>query len=69
MVALEVVDCKKTYDNGFEALKGINITVNSGDFFGNLGQNGAGKTTLISIVATLLSQSSGQICVFCCTGC
>ena len=41
--ALEITDLKKTYENGFEALKGIDLTVERGDFFALLGPNGAGK--------------------------
>ena len=48
--ALDVVELKKTYANGVEALKGISLTVQPGDFFALLGPNGAGKSTLIGIV-------------------
>ena len=44
MNALEITGLKKTYGNGFEALTGIDLTVNEGDFFALLGPNGAGKS-------------------------
>ena len=48
--ALEINGLKKTYDNGFEALKGIDLAVETGDFFALLGPNGAGKSTTIGIL-------------------
>jgi ABC-type phosphate/phosphonate transport system ATPase subunit len=45
--ALEVVDLQKRYPNGVEALRGVSITIEPGDFFGLLGPNGAGKSTTI----------------------
>lgn len=48
--ALAITDLAKTYHNGKEALKGINLTVEQGDFFALLGPNGAGKSTTISII-------------------
>ncbi len=62
--ALDIEQVHKTYDNGFEALKGISLQVQEGDFYGLLGPNGAGKTTLISIVASLIGASSGHVRVF-----
>ena len=50
-LALSIKGLRKTYSNGFEALKGIDLTVNQGEFFGLLGPNGAGKSTLINILA------------------
>jgi len=64
MYALSVKGLTKTYKNGVEALKGLDLDVEQGDFFALLGPNGAGKTTLISIVTSLVNKSSGQISVF-----
>ncbi len=64
MYALEVKDLKKTYANGVEALKGISLTVNEGDFFALLGPNGAGKSTLIGIISSLVNATSGETKVF-----
>ncbi len=61
--AIEIVDLKKIYSNGVEALKGINLTVQQGDFFALLGANGAGKSTTIGLMATLLSKTSGRIAI------
>ncbi len=54
---------KKSY-NGINALNGINLTLNKGDFLTIFGPNGAGKTTLIRIIATLLRPSSGNVKIF-----
>lgn len=64
MYALEVNDLKKTYSNGVQALKGISLNVNEGDFFAFLGPNGAGKSTLIGIISSLVNASSGETKVF-----
>ena len=64
MYALDVVDLKKTYGTRVEALKGISLTVEEGDFFALLGPNGAGKSTLIGIAASLVRPSSGDVKVF-----
>ena len=64
MHALEVRDLRKTYKNGVEALKGISLTVEEGDFFALLGPNGAGKSTLIGIISSLVNASSGEVRVF-----
>jgi len=64
MYALEVNDLKKTYKNGVEALKGISLRVEEGDFFALLGPNGAGKSTLIGIISSLVNTSSGETRVF-----
>jgi ABC-2 type transport system ATP-binding protein len=63
-VAIEIEDLRKTYGNGFEALKGISLQVDQGDFFALLGPNGAGKSTTIGIVSTLVNKSSGRVRVF-----
>ncbi|MDT8450768.1 MAG: ABC transporter ATP-binding protein, partial [Wenzhouxiangellaceae bacterium] len=64
MHALDVRNLKKTYKNGVEALKGIDLTVGEGDFFALLGPNGAGKSTLIGIVSSLVNATSGETRVF-----
>ena len=61
MSALEIKQLRKTYPNGFEALKGIDLTVESGDFFALLGANGAGKSTTIGLITTLLTKTAGSI--------
>jgi ABC-2 type transport system ATP-binding protein len=62
--ALEVENLKKTYPNGVEALKGVSLRVEPGDFYALLGPNGAGKSTLIGIVSSLVNASSGEARVF-----
>ena len=62
--ALDIVDLRKRYDNGVEALKGVSLSVQPGDFFALLGPNGAGKSTLIGIVSSLVNASSGSVRVF-----
>jgi ABC-2 type transport system ATP-binding protein len=62
--ALEVIDLKKTYANGVEALKGISLSVQAGDFYAFLGPNGAGKSTLIGIISSLVNSTSGEARVF-----
>jgi ABC-2 type transport system ATP-binding protein len=64
MYALEVNHLTKTYANGVEALKGISLNVEEGDFFAFLGPNGAGKSTLIGIISSLVNASSGEVRVF-----
>lgn len=61
MYALEIQQLRKTYDNGVEALKGIDLKVENGDFFALLGANGAGKSTTIGLITTLLTKTSGSI--------
>ena len=61
---VEIIDLKKTYDPGIEALAGVDLCVERGDTFGILGPNGAGKTTLISILCGILAPSSGRVRVF-----
>ncbi|AHK15740.1 ATP-binding cassette domain-containing protein [Thalassolituus oleivorans] len=58
--ALMVEGLAKVYGNGFEALKGINLTVQQGDFFALLGPNGAGKSTTLGIVSSLIQKTSGS---------
>lgn len=62
--ALDISELQKTYKGGFQALKGINLTVEQGDFFALLGPNGAGKSTTIGIITSLVNKSAGQVNVF-----
>ncbi|MGH1460399.1 MAG: ATP-binding cassette domain-containing protein [Neptuniibacter sp.] len=62
--ALSIRNLKKTYDNGFEALKGIDLNVEKGDFFALLGPNGAGKSTTLGIVSSLVNKTAGEVEVF-----
>ncbi|MDV3239217.1 MAG: ABC transporter ATP-binding protein [Gammaproteobacteria bacterium] len=62
--ALSLHNLRKTYANGFTALKGIDLDVQEGDFFALLGPNGAGKSTAIGIVASLVNKSGGTVEVF-----
>ncbi|MBM7037850.1 ABC transporter ATP-binding protein [Vibrio ulleungensis] len=64
MHALEIQGLRKTYAGGFEALKGISLTVNKGDFYALLGPNGAGKSTTIGIISSLVNKSEGSVKVF-----
>ena len=62
--ALQIEGLRKSYGNGFEALKGIDLHVREGDFFALLGPNGAGKSTTLGIVCSLVNKSSGTVKVF-----
>jgi ABC-2 type transport system ATP-binding protein len=62
--AISIRGLTKQYSNGFQALKGIDLEVKSGDFFALLGPNGAGKSTTIGIISSLVNKTSGQVCVF-----
>jgi len=62
--ALDVVELRKTYANGVEALKGVSLRVQPGDFFALLGPNGAGKSTLIGILSSLVNATGGQARIF-----
>lgn len=64
MNALEISNLHKTYRNGTTALKGVDLTVQEGDFFALLGPNGAGKSTTIGIISGLVNKSSGQVKIF-----
>ena len=64
MHALSAKGLTKTYKNGVQALKGVDLDVEEGDFFALLGPNGAGKTTLIGIVTSLVNKSAGSVSVF-----
>ncbi|MDT2806992.1 ABC transporter ATP-binding protein [Vagococcus lutrae] len=62
--ALEIKELKKKYSSGVEALKGIDLTVEQGDFYALLGPNGAGKSTTIGIITSLINKTSGTVKVF-----
>ncbi|MFO7530631.1 MAG: ABC transporter ATP-binding protein [Marinobacter sp.] len=62
--ALEIEGLTKTYGDGFQALKGIDLQVREGDFFALLGPNGAGKSTTLGIVCSLVNKSAGKVRVF-----
>ena len=61
---LQVRELKKTFNNGFTAVRGLNVKMYSGQIFALLGHNGAGKTTLISMLTGLLTPTSGSAEVF-----
>ncbi len=60
---ISINNLSKVYDNGFEALKNINLNIKKGEIFAMLGPNGAGKTTLISIICGIVRPSSGKVTV------
>lgn len=62
--ALEISGLKKTYKGGFQAVKGLNLTVEQGDFFALLGPNGAGKSTTIGVITSLVNKTQGLVKVF-----
>lgn len=62
--ALVLEGLKKTYKGGVEAVKGISLTVEQGDFFALLGPNGAGKSTTIGIISSLVQKTAGSVKVF-----
>lgn len=62
--ALLIDNLHKVYGNGFEALKGISLEVEAGDFFALLGPNGAGKSTAIGVICSLVKKTSGQVKIF-----
>jgi ABC-2 type transport system ATP-binding protein len=64
MNALTIRNLQKTYDNGNQALRGIDLSVEAGDFYALLGPNGAGKTTAIGIVSSLVNKSGGEVEIF-----
>jgi len=64
MHALSIKDLTKSYSNGIQALRGIDLDVEQGDFFALLGPNGAGKSTTIGIITSLVTKSSGSVSVF-----
>jgi ABC-2 type transport system ATP-binding protein len=64
MKALSIRGLTKTYRNGVQALRGIDLDVEEGDFFALLGPNGAGKTTAIGVIMSLVTKSAGAVSVF-----
>ncbi|MGH8207011.1 MAG: ABC transporter ATP-binding protein, partial [Steroidobacteraceae bacterium] len=64
MLALSTRALTKTYKNGVQALRGVDLDVEQGDFFALLGPNGAGKTTLIGIVTSLVTKTGGAASIF-----
>ena len=62
--ALEISNLTKVYKGGFQALKGIDLSVKQGDFFALLGPNGAGKSTTIGVITSLVNKTAGQVKVF-----
>ena len=64
MYALEIKNLIKTYATGVQAVKGIDLTVEQGDFYALLGHNGAGKSTTIGIISSLVNKTSGSVKVF-----
>lgn len=60
-LALNIQGLSKTYRNGFEALKGIDLAIAEGEFFALLGPNGAGKSTTIGIVTSLVTKTAGKV--------
>ncbi|WP_202560388.1 ABC transporter ATP-binding protein [Alcanivorax sp. DP30] len=64
MSALTIRNLTKTYANGVEALKGIDLEVKQGDFFALLGPNGAGKSTTIGVISSLVNKTGGEVSIF-----
>ena len=60
---ITIKDLSKVYDNGFQALKKVNLNIKKGEIIALLGPNGAGKTTLISIICGIVTPSSGKVSV------
>ena len=61
MKALSISNLKKEYQGGIQALKGIDLEVDEGDFFALLGPNGAGKSTTIGVISSLVTKTSGRV--------
>ncbi len=64
MLALEIEGLHKTYASGLQAIKGIDLQVEKGDFFALLGPNGAGKSTCIGIISGLINKTGGNVRIF-----
>ena len=63
-ISVEIKNLNKVYKDGKRALNGINLTINTGDFFALIGANGAGKTTIIKILTDLSNQDNGLVKIF-----
>ncbi|MEW6997547.1 ABC transporter ATP-binding protein [Colwelliaceae bacterium BS250] len=63
-LALEITGLMKTYKGGFQAVKGLDLSVAKGDFFALLGPNGAGKSTTIGVITSLVNKTAGTVKVF-----
>ncbi|MCY0850832.1 ABC transporter ATP-binding protein [Sulfuracidifex metallicus] len=61
MLAIDMKDVWKTYKNGIQALKGLNLQVESGEIFSLLGPNGAGKTTTVKVMSCILKYDRGNV--------
>lgn len=64
MLALDIKALRKVYTSGFEALKGIDLEVEKGDFFALLGPNGAGKSTTIGVMTSIVKKTAGTVHIF-----
>lgn len=64
MKALDIAGLKKEYKGGVQALRGVDLVVQEGDFFALLGPNGAGKSTTIGIISSLVNATEGEVSVF-----
>jgi ABC-2 type transport system ATP-binding protein len=62
--ALTIRNLTKTYANGVQALRGIDLEVKKGDFFALLGPNGAGKSTTIGVISSLVNKTGGDVSIF-----
>lgn len=58
---IKLTHVRKEYDDGFVALKDINLTIESGKFYSLLGPSGSGKTTILRIIAGFSEPTSGQV--------
>ncbi|WP_372760228.1 ABC transporter ATP-binding protein [Pseudoalteromonas sp.] len=63
-IALNIEGLTKVYKNGLQAVQGIDLQVQQGDFFALLGPNGAGKSTTIGVIASLVNKTQGKVEVF-----
>ena len=64
MKALDISGLRKTYKGGVQALKGLDLQVEEGDFFALLGPNGAGKSTTIGVISSLVNPTEGEAKIF-----
>lgn len=62
--ALQLLNLQKTYQNGYQAVKNINLSIAKGDFYALLGPNGAGKSTTIGMISSLVRKTAGKIHIF-----